>query len=271
VKLAEQVALLTNCGNPLGQAIALALAEEGANLSLAELPGNSAALGEIIRNVEKMGKEAISGEVNIENKQQVEGFVEETFKRFGRLDILVSMAVSPTDYHRFMDDLPMADFDLVTATCLKGAFLYSQAVSRVMKNQRRGRIIYLSSHGARTAAELADFAEVTAQAGIFGLTRQVAHQLGPHGINVNAIAAGILLPGWHFEKEWMGLPEEKKDALLKQIPLRRFVRPEEVARVVVFLASEDASYITGATIDVNGGQLMPIFPPRSETLTGRSK
>ena len=138
-----------------------------------------------------------------------------------------------------------------------------------MKERKKGKIINLSSRGGRTAEELSSFAEVTSRAGIFGLTRQVAHQLGPFGIQVNAIAAGIVLPGWRWEKEWAALDEKKKETFLAQIPLRRFARPEEIARVVVFLASDDSSYITGATLDVNGGQLFPIFPPRSETLIGR--
>ncbi|MBI5969224.1 MAG: SDR family oxidoreductase [Deltaproteobacteria bacterium] len=271
MKLKDQVALLTHCGNPLGQAIAFSLGEEGANLCLCELPGKSSALRETVQELEKIGKQAIEKELDITDKHQIQKAVEETFKHFGRLDILVNIVVGPATYHRFMENLPIADWDRAMAIMLRGAFFYSQAASKFMKDQKRGKIIYLSSRDGRTAAELTDFAEVTAQAGIFGFTRQLAHQLGPYGINVNAIAAGIVLPGWRWEKAWMDLDEENKNALLRQIPLRRFARPGEIGRVVVFLASDDASYITGATIDVNGGQLMPIFPPRSETLAEVSK
>ncbi len=269
MKLNQQVALLTNCGNPVGQAIACALAGEGAHVSMCGLPGSSAVLKGIAQEVEGLGSRAFVQEADVTSLLQVQTLVKATLENFGRIDILINAIAEADQLARFIEQLPGSGWDEAMNLGLKSTFLFCQAVSKVMKGQKGGEIINLSSRGGRTAEELSSFAEVTAKAGIFGLTRQAAHQLGPFGIRVNAIAAGIVLPGWPWEKEWAALDEKKKETFLAQIPLRRFARPEEIARVVVFLASDDSSYITGATLDVNGGQLFPIFPPRSETLSGR--
>ncbi len=264
MKLKEHVALLTNCGDALGRSIALALAGEGSHISLCDLPHRLSAMKDIVDEIKALGQKASAQTVDVMDKRQVQFVIDETLKHFGKIDILVSAVADHIKLPRFIEDLHIEDWDKAMAMSLKGSFFFCQAVSKVMKDQKRGKIINILSRGARTAEELADITEVTAKAGLLGLTRQLAHQLGPHGINVNAVAPGIVLPGWRWEQEWMDLDEEKRNVLLKQIPLRRFARPEEIARVVVFLASDDASYISGATIDVNGGQLMPIFPPRSE-------
>jgi len=268
MKLKEKVALLTNCGNPLGRAIALALATEGANVSLCGFPNSFPALKDIAQEVERRGPKSVAQEGNLTDAGQIRILVEKTRQHFGTIDILVNAVAEAKELPRFIEDFPGQDWDEAMNKSLKCPFLFCQAVSRIMQSQKYGKIINLSSPGGRTADELSSFAEVTAEAGIFGLTRQVAHQLGPYGINVNAIATGIVLPGWRWEKEWAALDEKAKETFLAQIPLRRFAQADEIARVVVFLASDDSSYITGATIDVNGGQLMPIFPPRSETLIG---
>jgi len=222
-------------------------------------------LKDIVREVEALGRQALSRETDITDNRQVQSVVDATLEHFGRIDILVNAVAGPK-LPRFIEDLKIVDWDKAMTMGLKGTFFFCHAVSKVMKDEKRGKIINISSRGARTAEELADIAEVTAKAGLLGLTRQLAHQLGPYGINVNAVAPGIFLPGWRWEQEWMALPEEKRNTLLKRIPLRRFARPEEIARAVVFLATDDASYISGATIDVNGGQPMPLFPQRSEKL-----
>jgi NAD(P)-dependent dehydrogenase (short-subunit alcohol dehydrogenase family) len=269
MKLDGKVALLTHCGNPLGRAVALALAGEGASISLCGFPASSSALEEIAREVERMGRKSIAREGDLTVPLQVQSIVKDTLENLGEVDILVNAIAEVKELPRFLEQLTSQGWDEAMNLGLKSTFLFCQAVSKIMKGQKGGKIINLSSRGGRTGEELSSFAEVTAKAGIFGLTRQVAHQLGPFGIRVNAIAAGIVVPGWPWEKEWGTLDEKKKEAFLAQIPLRRFARPEEIAQVVVFLASDDSSYITGATVDVNGGQLFPIFPPRSETLSGR--
>lgn len=125
-----------------------------------------------------------------------------------------------------------------------------------MKKQRWGRIISISSQAGRSSSELAGITYSSAKAGLLGFTRQLARQVGPYGILVNAVAPGIIISGERIEKKWLARSEEERQEMLKAIPLGRLGRPEDVAPVVVFLASEEAGYITGAVIDVNGGRFM---------------
>lgn len=271
MKLKEKVALLANGGSPLDRAIALALSEEGAYLSMCGFPGSSSSLKTLVQDIAEVGGQSKFQEGDLTNPDQVQRIVDRTLKDYRKIDILVNAVTNPKEWPRFIESLTGDDWDEAMAVGLKSTFLFCRAVSKIMMAQKTGRIINFSSQGGRTVDELASLADVTAKSGILGLTRQIAHQLGPYGITVNAIAPGIVLPGWRWEQEWKALREEKREAILKHIPLRRFARPEEIARVVVFLASEDASYITGATLDVNGGQLMPIFPPSSETLVEEAR
>ncbi len=266
MKCKDKVALLTNCGSAMGRAVALALAKEGANLSLCGPSQSETILMGVAAEVKKKRRQCLVYTAEAKKSAEIQKAVDATKTQMQRIDILVNLAPEMRGMPRFMEDLSGDDWQEAMDLGMKSIFLFCRGVSRIMKDQRSGKIINLSSRGGRTAEELASLAETTAHAGLFGLTRQFAHQLGPYGINVNAIAAGIVLPGWRWEKEWAALGEDKKADFLNKIPLRRFARPEEIARVVVFLASEEASYITGATIDADGGRLMPIFPMRSETL-----
>jgi 3-oxoacyl-[acyl-carrier protein] reductase len=268
MKLKDKVALFVNGGSPLDRAIALTLSEEGAHVSLCGFPDRSSSLKILVREIVEGGGRSQFQEGDLTDPAQVQEMVEKTRKDFQKIDILVNAATASKPWPRFIEGLTGDDWDEAMAVGLRSAFLFCRAVSKIMLGQKNGRIINFSSQGGRTVDELSSLADVTTKSGILGLTLQIAHQLGPHGITVNAVAPGIVLPGWRWEQEWKALREEKREAILKQIPLRRFARPEEVARAVVFLASEDASYITGTTLDVNGGQRMPIFSPSSETLAG---
>lgn len=147
------------------------------------------------------------------------------------------------------------DYDAVLNLDLRGTFLCCREAVKVMKGNGGGAIINISSQGGRVWSELSGPHYAAAKAGVLGLTRQLARELGPFGIRVNAIAPGIVLTA-RVEAKLLGRTEQEKKRMRDSVPLGRFGTPQDVARVAVFLASADAEYITGATIDVNGGSFM---------------
>ena len=156
-----------------------------------------------------------------------------------------------------IEDVEVEDWDKVVNVNLRGAFFCCQAVIAQMRKQGAGgKIVNISAMAGRTYATLAGVQYASAKAGIGGLTRQLAREVGPEGINVNAVAPTVMLTGDRVRKLWESKTEEERRAVIEAIPLRRLAEPKEVARAVVFLASAAASYITGVTLDVNGGRFM---------------
>jgi 3-oxoacyl-[acyl-carrier protein] reductase len=243
----DRVALVTGAARGIGRAIALKLAHPGLTIYL-----NDVALGpeaEATRQeVAGLGADARLVQFNVADAAQVSQAVDAIVKESGRLDILVNNAGITRD--NIIMRLKEEEWDAVLAVNLKGAYNCIRAVSKAMLKQRFGRIINIASVvGVMGNPGQANY--VAAKAGLIGLTKAVARELASRNITVNAVA-----PGFIETEMTESLPENVKAQMLALIPLSRFGTPEEVARAVAFLAGDDAAYITGQVIHVNGGMLM---------------
>jgi 3-oxoacyl-[acyl-carrier protein] reductase len=240
----DQIALVTGASRGIGRAIALALAQRGAKvIGTATSESGAAAVAQALG---AFGGEGVV--LNVNDGPAIEAAVESIAKRHGALHILVNNAGITRDglAMRMKDD----DWDAVLDTNLKAVFRASRAVMRTMMKQRYGRIINITSVvGASGNPGQANYA--AAKAGVAGMTRALARELGSRSITVNCVA-----PGFIATDMTDGLPEAQKAALMQQIPLGRLGTPEEIAATVAFLASAEAGYITGAELHVNGGMFM---------------
>ncbi len=244
--LRDKTALVTGAGRGIGRAIALRLAESGADVAVVDL--NPDAVAEVAAEVSKMGRRALALTGNVTAATEVDDFVKKTADEFGRIDILVNNAGITRD--TLLMRMKEEDWDAVLNVNLKGAFLCTKAVSRIMMKQRYGRIVNISSViGLMGNAGQANYG--ASKAGIIGFSKSAARELASRGITVNAIA-----PGFIETQMTDVLPEEMKKQLVQQIPLGRIGVPQDVADAVLFLASDAASYITGQTIAVDGGMVM---------------
>lgn len=242
-----RVALVTGAARGIGRSIAVVLAQPGLMVYLNDMvPAEEAQ--DSLREVEAKGARAGYLQFNVAEMAQVEQAVDTIIQESGRLDILVNNAGINRD--QLLVRMKEEDWDQVLAVNLKGAFNCLKAAAKPMIKQRFGRIINISSVvGFMGNAGQANY--VASKAGLAGLTKSVARELASRQITVNAIAPGFIETAM-TEK----LPEKTREAMLAQIPLNRFGSPEEVAHAVAFLASEQAAYITGQVIHVNGGMLM---------------
>ncbi len=246
-KLDGKVALVTGASRGIGRAIAIALAKEGASVAV-NYAGNSEKAGQVVSEIKEIGSEAVAIQGDVTDADSVTAMVKSVAEQFGKIDILVNNAGITRD--NLLIRMKEDDWDSVINTNLKGVFLCTKAVSRPMMKQRQGRVINISSVvGVSGNAGQANY--TAAKAGVIGLTKTSAKELAARGITVNAIAPGFIETDMTND-----LNEEVGEQMRKQIPLGRFGSPEDVAKTVVFLASEDSSYITGQTIQVDGGMVM---------------
>ncbi|MFM9332281.1 3-oxoacyl-[acyl-carrier-protein] reductase [Paenibacillus mesotrionivorans] len=245
--LSGKTALVTGASRGIGRAIALELAAAGADVAV-NYAGSEEAAAAVAREIEGMGRRAITIKADVGNAAEAEQMVSQTIEAFGHIDILVNNAGITRD--NLIMRMKEEEFDQVINTNLKGVFNCIKAVTRPMMKQRSGRIINISSVvGALGNPGQANY--VAAKAGVIGLTKASARELASRGITVNAVAPGFIATDMTDK-----LSDEQKGALLPQIPLGRMGGPGEIARVVRFLASEDASYLTGQTLHVDGGMYM---------------
>jgi 3-oxoacyl-[acyl-carrier protein] reductase len=245
--LSGKTALVTGASRGIGRAIALELAAAGADVAV-NYAGSEEAAAAVAREIEGMGRRAITIKADVGIAAEAEQMVSQTIEAFGHIDILVNNAGITRD--NLIMRMKEEEFDQVINTNLKGVFNCIKAVTRPMMKQRSGRIINISSVvGALGNPGQANY--VAAKAGVIGLTKASARELASRGITVNAVAPGFIATDMTDK-----LSDEQKGALLPQIPLGRMGGPEEIARVVRFLASEDASYLTGQTLHVDGGMYM---------------
>jgi NAD(P)-dependent dehydrogenase (short-subunit alcohol dehydrogenase family) len=262
MRLKDKIALVTGSARGIGKAIAIALAREGCDVVINDIHAEN--VERVVSEIKKMGRRSISIVADICQQQQVSQMVDQCVKTFGRIDILVnnaggggSMGDPAKPAPKVIADVTENHWDAVIDTNLKGTFLCTQAALKYMKEQKSGKIVNISSVAGRTGDLLTSPHYSAAKAGVLGLMRHVAKEVGRYGININSICPAHIMSGPESEKFWQKIRETGKgDVILDQIALGRLGNPEEVASVVVFLCSDEASYVTGATIDVNGGYVV---------------
>ena len=245
--LSGKVAFVTGASRGIGRATALRLAQDGAKVAL-NFASNVSKAEEVKREIEAAGSEAMLMQGDVSKLDVVTELVGKTVDAWGRLDILVNNAGIARD--NLLLKMSEDDFDKVIATNLKGVFNCTKAVTKIMMKQRGGRIVNMSSVVAlRGNVSQANYA--AAKAGIIGLTKSAARELASRGVTVNAVA-----PGFIDTDMTAALSEKVKEVMLKEIPAGRMGTPEDVANAVAFLVSDQAAYITGQVLSVNGGLVM---------------
>lgn len=247
MNFAGKTAVVTGGSRGLGRAVCLELAAGGANVVLC-YAGNEKAANETVAACETLGAKALAVRCDVADSGEVKALMDTAVQAFGRIDILVNNAGITRDGLLMM--MKEDDFDAVIDTNLKGAFLCMKAVARQMMKQRYGRIVNLSSVvGLRGNAGQVNYA--ASKAGIIGMTKSLAKELASRGVTVNTVA-----PGFMETDMTAAMPEAAKTATLAAIPMGRMGTAADVAKAVAFLVSEEAGYITGQVLAVDGGMAM---------------
>lgn len=240
-------ALVTGASRGIGKAIALELAKQGANVAV-NYAGSETKAQAVVEEIQQLGVQAFKVQADVANEANVKSMVKEVISAFGSLDILVNNAGVTSD--NLLMRMKEEEFDRVINTNLKGVFICTKAVTRQMMKQKAGRIINVASIvGVSGNAGQANY--VAAKAGVIGLTKTTAKELASRNILVNAVAPGFISTDMTDE-----LTAEQRESMLNLIPLAKLGEAEDVAKVVRFLATEDANYITGQTIHIDGGMVM---------------
>ncbi|MDA8189096.1 MAG: 3-oxoacyl-[acyl-carrier-protein] reductase [Dehalococcoidales bacterium] len=246
-ELQDHVALVTGASRGIGRATALRLAEAGARVGVNYNSSPNAA-AEVVETIRSRGGQAITLPGDVSSPEAVQAMVASLVESFGKIDILVNNAGIIRD--TLLLRMSEADWDAVLNTNLKSAFTCTKAVVRYMMKQRWGRIVNVSSvSGILGNPGQANYS--SAKAGLIAFTKTVAREFASRGITANAVA-----PGFIATDITSGLSRDTKDSLIKQIPLERFGKAEEVAELIAFLASDRAAYITGQVIPIDGGLAM---------------
>ncbi|MDI6763947.1 MAG: 3-oxoacyl-[acyl-carrier-protein] reductase [Thermodesulfobacteriota bacterium] len=246
MELAGKVALVTGAAQGIGKAIALLLAKNGAGVVVSDI--NLEKAQETANEIQGMGRRSFAIKVNVADLKDVERMVEAIVEQFGRIDILVNNAGITRD--RLILRMTEEDWDAVLDVNLKGTFNCTKAAIRYMSKQKSGKIVSIASvSGEMGNPGQANYA--ASKAGVIGFTKTIAREFAGRGINVNAIA-----PGYIQTPMTDAVPEKAKEELKRMIPMERLGQPEDVAQAVLFLVSENSSYITGQVLNVNGGIYM---------------
>lgn len=246
MKFDGKTALITGSARGIGKAIAERLASQGARVVISDVMMDGAE--KTVQEFKDNGYEAFAIKADVSNADDVKGLIKETVAKFQTVDIMVNNAGITRD--TLMIRMSEDDWDKVIDVNLKGAFLMTQATAKVMMKQRFGKIVNISSVvGQMGNAGQSNYS--ASKAGLIGLTKSSARELAARGITVNAIA-----PGFIESEMTKKLPEAVRQDFMNATALKRFGKPEDIAAAVAFLVSDDASYITGQVIAVNGGLLM---------------
>ena len=246
--LTGRVAIVTGAGQGMGRAIARALAVRGAKIAVTDV--NERTAEAVAGELRGRGVETIAVPADVTDSAAVRRMVEQVKDRFGTVHILVNNAgvLRPTK----VIDIPEDEWDWVIAVNLKGTFLCSQAVLPLMRANRWGRIVNLSSTAGKNVSTVGGAHYTAAKAGVLGFTRHLAKEVAADGITVNAVCPGLI----DTEMVRATIDDAQCEAYARSFPIPRLGQPEEVAELVAFLVSDRAAYITGASLDINGGDLM---------------
>ena len=243
--LKGKTAIITGSGRGIGRAIALAMAEQGANIVVNDVNMESA--GEVVAEIEAMGRQAIAVKADVTSEEQIKQMIETCINRFGKLDILVNNA-------GIIQTVPVTeidgkDWDRVMEVNLKGVFLCCKAALAPMKAQHGGKIINIASvAGKRGGGLLGNSCYSASKGGVIAFTKSLARESGPFGNNVNAIT-----PAFTDTEMTRSIAPDKKEFIIKMLPLGRVGQPSDIAGAVCFLASSMSDYMTGEIMDVDGG------------------
>jgi len=249
-ELRDRVAIVTGSGSPkgIGRTIALTLAKQGAAIVVADL--NTDGIQDTVNAIQEAGGRALGVEVNVTSKESVDAMVEKILAEYGRIDILINNA--GISQKVTVQDMTLEDMTRVFSVNMFGLFLCTQAVLEPMKKQNYGRIVSLSSVSAKRGGGVFGGAHYSAsKAAVLGFSKNLAREVAQDGITVNCVTPGLI-----NTEIWKALPEEDAKKVIDGIPMGRPGETQEIASTIAFLASEEASYITGEEIDINGGSHM---------------
>ena len=252
VNLDGHVAVVTGSAMGMGKETAKLLAERGASVAVWDIVGDKAK--ETAAEITAAGGKAISLQVDVTDSKRVQSATKETVDALGTIDILVNVAGGSSGAPPGIDDVTEDKWDQVLALNLSAPFHTAKAMAGMMKQKGWGRIVNISSGAGRSNSRSRVIPYAAAKAGLLGLTRQLAVDLAPHGVNVNAIAPGAIAT--EPNSNWKNMPpDQQRDAFLT-IPIGRFGESHELASAIAFLCSDDASYVVGQTLCVDGGHWM---------------
>jgi NAD(P)-dependent dehydrogenase (short-subunit alcohol dehydrogenase family) len=248
-----KIAVITAMASGIGRATADIIAAEGG--TVVGVDADQGRLEKAVAAIRDSGGRAHASRADALDAGQVANAVEGVVRDLGRIDILVNAVGGSTIIPRpgaTVDELTFAEWQRLIAFNLDGTFLFCHAVAPVMKRQRSGKIVNISSIAGRGLSASSSSAYAAAKGGIIAFTRKLAHELGPHGITVNAIAPSLTLTE-RIRPRWEQRPPTEQAQEIERTPLRRVAEAQDQARVICFLASRDADFVTGVTIDVTGG------------------
>lgn len=254
MRFGDKVALISGAGSGIGRATAQMIGAEGGTVAGVDL--DQAGVEQIMEGIRRTGGKARALVANALDAGEVARVVQQTVEAYGRIDILVNAVGGSTiipNAGATVDELTLDEWQRLITFNLNGTFLLCNAVVPIMKRQRRGKIVNISSIAGRGLSQNSSSAYSAAKGGIIAFTRKLSFELGPYGITCNAIAPSRTLSE-RIHARWEQLSEAEQAAEIARTPLRRLAQPEDQARVICFLASADADFVTGVTIDVTGGQ-----------------
>lgn len=247
MELKDLVAIITGGAKGLGKAMTEKFFEEGARVAIWDIDLPMAE--RVANSLDSSGRKTMAVKVDVTNEKEVESAVSQVVNRFGRIDILVNNA--GISRHKPIEEMTLEVFESVMKVNLTGTFLCCRAVTPIMKRQGRGKIVNIASLGGRTGRPGVGVNYAASKAGVIGLTQTLARELGPSGIYANAIAPGSILT-----EQTAQYPRELFETWIAGRAIQKTGLPEDVANVAVFLASSRSDWVTGVTIDVNGGILI---------------